>query len=107
MARSWWPTTESGEQVLARAVLWPQPLKDLLAEAALRDPGLQLRRDGDRIELRVQRPAKAVLVRATDDRVLGWSDNLVDLLPDEPLTLKPLVPAGLELSVRSLFVGGA
>lgn len=100
-------TTESGEQVLARAVLWPQPLKNLLAEAALRDPGLQLRRDGDRVELRVQRPAKAVLVRATDDRVLGWSDNLVDLLPDEPLTLEAPGSAGVALSVRSLFVGGA
>lgn len=96
----------TGEQVLARAVLWPQPLKQLEAELALRDPGLQLRRDGDRVELQVARPAKAVLLRATEGRQLAWSDNLVDLLPDEPLTLEAPGLAGLSLQVRSLFGGG-
>lgn len=99
-------TDGSGEHVLARAVLWPQPLKQLFSATELADPGLQISQDGDRVLLQVKRPAKAVLVSTGDDRVVAWNDNLVDLLPDEPLTIEAPGIAGLSLRVRSLF-GGA
>jgi beta-mannosidase len=65
--------------VLSRAMLWPEPLKYL----ALPDPGLAIRNLGDdRIELRVSRPAKGVLLDGGDGVI--FADNYLDLLPDEP-----------------------
>jgi len=84
---------------VARAVLWPQPQSRLL----LLDPELQLRRDGDTLHLSVTRPAKGVLIRT--EPPLDWSDNLIDLLPDEPVTLHApsLGEYSGPLQVRSLF----
>lgn len=96
---------EGHEQVLARAVLWPQPLRSLGDATALRDPGLKLHRDGDRVELAVQRPAKAVLLSTAADDPIAFSDNLVDLLPDEPLVIEAPGLGAQPLTVRSLFGG--
>lgn len=96
---------EGQEQVLARAVLWPQPLRSLADAAALSDPGLSVHRDGDRIELAVQRPAKAVLLSTVGDVPVAFSDNLVDLLPDEPLVIEAPGLSTQPIAVRSLFGG--
>lgn len=84
-------------QVVARAVLWPQPLRLL----ALGDPGLDARRDGDTLHLSVKAPAKAVLIGA--DSPLDFSDNLLDLLPDEPIAVRAPGLGGVALQIRSLF----
>lgn len=86
-----------GSEVLARTVLWPQPLSRL----PLADPGLQVERAGDRIRLFVERPAKAVLLSAEDP--LNWSDNLLDLLPGEPLTVEAAGLGSRPLRIRSLL----
>ncbi|HEY4388865.1 MAG TPA: glycoside hydrolase family 2 protein, partial [Ktedonobacteraceae bacterium] len=65
-------------EVLARTVLWPEPLKYL----ALRDPDLTIERLGlDMLQVRVQRPAKGVFFTADED--VQWSDNMLDMLPDD------------------------
>lgn len=69
----------AGGAVLARATLWPEPLKYL----ELPDPGLVVvRQPGERVELRCARPAKGVWLAAGDG--VSWEDNGLDLLPDEP-----------------------
>jgi beta-mannosidase len=68
-----------GGEVIARAALWPEPLKYL----ALGDPGLRVERlGGDRLRVSAARPAKGVWLDAGDG--VAWSDNMLDLLPGEP-----------------------
>ncbi len=86
-------------QQVARAVLWPQPLRTL----SLQDPDLQIRVQSDKLHLSVRRPAKGVLLRATGP--VRFGDNLLDLLPDEPISVPAtgLLPSGPGLQVRSLY----
>ncbi len=84
-------------QVVARAALWPEPLKYL----ALPDPGIELERLGvDVLRLRAVRPAKCVVLSAREG--IPWSDNALDLMPGEEPTV---VGSGLregEVSVQWL-----
>jgi beta-mannosidase len=84
-----------GDELLARAALWPEPLKYL----ALPDPGLTVTnlRD-DRVELRVARPAKGVILDGGDS--VAWADNYLDLLPDEPRTIAATGLGGREARAR-------
>lgn len=84
-------------KLVARSVLWPQPLRSL----PLADPGLVVERQGDTLRLSVQRPAKGVLL--SSDRPLAFSDNLIDLLPGEVVEVSaPGLGAG-PLEARSLY----
>ncbi len=80
----------SGETLLARAVLWPQPLR----QHRLAAPEITITRQqpqqaaaphSETLRVRARRPAKAVLLSAGPDA--RFSDNLLDLLPDEELVL--------------------
>ncbi|MBE2194567.1 MAG: glycoside hydrolase family 2 protein [Anaerolinea sp.] len=65
-------------KTLARTTLWPEPPKDY----PLPDPGLKVTRVNARsLRLSVSRPARGVLV--SSEAALLWSDNMLDLLPDE------------------------
>jgi beta-mannosidase len=64
--------------VVARAAHWPEPFKYL----QLPDPMIVMDlEDGETIRLRAVRPAKAVLLSAGDG--IAWSDNFIDLMPDD------------------------
>ena len=64
--------------VIARASLWPEPYKHI----RLFDPLIVMGLDGpDQVILRVIRPAKGVWLSAGDNVV--WSDNMLDLMPDD------------------------
>jgi beta-mannosidase len=66
------------EAVVARKVLWPEPFKYL----QLPDPHLEITRlDGERLRLQVTRPAKGVVLSSTQE--VRWSDNFLDLLPND------------------------
>lgn len=66
--------------VLAREALWPEPFKYL----TFLDPELTIERiDPDRLRLRARRPAKGVLLAAGTAPAPRWSDNMLDLLPDD------------------------
>lgn len=88
-----------GEE-LARALLWPEPLKHY----PLPSPGLRVEQlDGDRLRLTVERPAKGVWLDAGDG--LAWSDNMLDLLPGQPQTVSAPGLGERPLLVR--WLGGA
>jgi beta-mannosidase len=73
----------AGDTTLARATLWPEPLKNL----DLPDPDLTLKElPGEQVELRCARPAKGVWLSAGDG--VAWEDNNLDLLPDEPRVIR-------------------
>jgi beta-mannosidase len=66
------------DQVVARATAWPEPFKNL----ALPDPEIRITRLGDeRLRISAARPAKGVWLTATND--VDWSDNMLDILPDD------------------------
>lgn len=67
-----------GDAVVARQALWPEPFKYY----QLPDPLIVVDLVGDEtIRLRALRPAKGVLLSAGDG--VAWSDNLLDLMPDD------------------------
>ena len=75
---------EVAGEVVARSSLWPEPFKYY----QFADPELELKQVGEnQLELRVKRPAKGVWLEAVGSEHLRWSDNMVDLLPDDPQTL--------------------
>ena len=82
-----------GDQVAARAALWPEPFKYL----NLKDPGIKLAAVGDELRLRAARPAKGVWLEAGDG--VAWSDNFLDLLPDDEVRV---TAAGLNGATPSL-----
>lgn len=65
-------------RVVARATMWPEPFKYF----RLPDPAIELTKLGDdRLRLSAARPAKGVLLSAKNE--VRWSDNMLDLMPDE------------------------
>jgi beta-mannosidase len=86
-----------GDAVVARAALWPEPLKYV----PLPHPGVTAINLGDdRVELRCLRPAKGVWLEAGDD--VGWEDNYLDLLPDELRVIRAPGLGGRAIMVRHL-----
>jgi beta-mannosidase len=72
-----------GERVAARAALWTEPYKYL----HLPDPMIIMDLEGqETIRLRAIRPAKGVLLSAGDG--VEWSDNMLDLMPDDEIVIK-------------------
>jgi beta-mannosidase len=71
-----------GGEVVARTTLWPEPFKYL----TLPDPNITVERlDDDQVRVSATQPAKGVWLDAGADTV--WSDNMLDLLPDDPQTI--------------------
>ncbi len=63
--------------VLARAALWPEPFKYY----AFPQPTINLERQGETLRLTTNLPVKGLWLAAHDGA--HWSDNLLDLLPDD------------------------
>jgi beta-mannosidase len=87
----------AGGAVLARAALWPEPLKYL----DLPDPSLAVERlAGDQLRLRAERPAKGVLLSAGDG--VAWGDNMLDIMPGDEQVIEARGLGGADVSVRWL-----
>ena len=84
-------------EVVARATLWVEPFKYV----TMPDPEIALKRDGDRVQLHVTRPAKGVWLAAGDG--VEWSDNMLDLLPRDPQTVTARGLGDQLLHIRSLW----
>lgn len=84
--------------VIARAALWPEPFKYL----TLPDPHISIERvDATTLRVHAQRPAKGVWLAAGD--MVHWSDNMLDLFPNDP---QSIVVYGLDesaIQVKSLY----
>lgn len=88
--------------LLARAVLWPQPLKAL----QLGDPRLEISVEEDVVRVRAAGPAKGVLLALADrddEDPPRWQDNLLDLMPGDEITIAAPGLRGRPVTARSLF----
>ena len=85
-------------EIVSRATLWPEPFKYL----TLPDPEIKIQRMNSTIlKVHARRPAKGVWLEEGGD--IRWSDNMLDLLPDDPQFIA--VPHNLndaDIRVRSL-----
>jgi beta-mannosidase len=85
------------DQVVARATAWPEPFKNL----ALPDPQLRITHLGDeRLRISATRPAKGVWLTAPHD--VDWSDNMLDILPDDDQIIVARGLGAAEVTVRHL-----
>ncbi|KAL0960497.1 hypothetical protein HGRIS_005535 [Hohenbuehelia grisea] len=88
--------------VLARSADWPQPFKHL----KIPDPNLLTEFDAERevVYVRVSKPAKGVFfsVDGEDDGGVEWSDNALDVMPDDPQVLEVKGLRGRQLAVAYL-----
>lgn len=72
-----------GEQVVARTVCWPEPYK----YHAFADPGLEVVfREPNQLVVTARQPTKGLVIEA--DCPVEWSDNFLDLMPDDPQTIE-------------------
>jgi beta-mannosidase len=86
-----------GDTVIARFVLWPEPFKYL----TLPDPSVVVERlDDQHVRVSATKPAKGVWLHAGDG--VKWSDNMLDLMPDESQVLAVSGLGERELQVRWL-----
>jgi len=86
-----------GEQVLARAVRWPEPPKYV----AYPDPGLRVTRlDDECLLVEADRPARGVFISVRE--AVQWSDNMLDVIPGDPQVITGTGLTG-NLSVRCLY----
>ncbi|KAK7061680.1 beta-mannosidase B [Favolaschia claudopus] len=94
---------DENAQVLARYSNWPEPFKfinfptDTTVKAAV---------DGESITLTVNRPVKG-LVLDVDGPDVKWSDQGIDLVPDDPQTIQAVGLNGREVKLRYLGDGTA
>jgi beta-mannosidase len=87
-----------GRNVRARATLWPYPFKYL----HIPDPGVtQERLEAGSLRLETQRPAKGVWLSTRDNAV--WSDNMLDLFPDDPQLVHVTEADEQQIRMRFLF----
>ena len=83
--------------VIARAALWPEPFKYF----KFPDPEIEVKKlPGDQLRLRVKRPAKGVLLSAKHD--VTWSDNMLDLMPEDEQIILASGLGGAEAQVKWL-----
>lgn len=82
------------QRLLAQTALWPEPWKYL----TLPDPDITIEKLGnDQVCIQAKNPAKGVWLSATHP--VKWSDNMLDLLPEQPqiLTAEGLGEADIEI----------
>ncbi len=83
--------------IAARTTVWPEPFKYL----ALPDPQITVERlNDDQVRVSTNRPAKGVWLQAGDG--VTWSDNMLDLLPNDPQTLSAHGLGAQQLDVQWL-----
>jgi beta-mannosidase len=85
-------------KVIARTALWNEPLKS----NKFADPEIRVATLGaDKVEVSTSKPAKGVWL--TTDIQVQWSDNALDLFPDDP---QPIEAKGLgsnQVSSKSIY----
>ncbi|KAJ7129735.1 glycoside hydrolase family 2 protein [Mycena epipterygia] len=90
-------------EVLARYSNWPEPFKFINFPA---DTKVNVSSDGESVTLSVNRPVKGVVLDAEGPDA-KWSDQGIDLVPDDPQTIKGLGLNGRAVKLRFLGDGTA
>lgn len=83
-----------GDKLVHRTALWSEPFKYYTYP----NPDLTLSQRGDAIGLRVNRPAKGVWLSGGDG--VRWSDNMLDLFPDDEQWIKAHGLNGARVTAR-------
>ncbi|KAL0950040.1 hypothetical protein HGRIS_010048 [Hohenbuehelia grisea] len=98
---------DSDGTVLARYSNWPEPFKYITFPPP-DDVGLvaKVSSDGETVELSVKRPVKGVILDVERDDA-KWSDQAIDLVPNDPQTVRVSGLKGREVRVRYLGDGSA
>jgi beta-mannosidase len=91
-----------GGKQLARYVNWPEPLKHVHLQVP-KDLRIEISRDGKRVQIAAEVPVKGVAVECGDDEV-SFSDNLVDVVPGEVLTIG-VERANKESRIEARYLG--
>ncbi len=82
---------------IARAASWPEPFKYL----SLPEPEITIeRQDAQTLHVKVQRPAKGVWLSAGDG--VRWSDNMLDVFPNDSQIIKVQELGDAEVQVHFL-----
>ncbi|KAG5639017.1 hypothetical protein H0H81_007925 [Sphagnurus paluster] len=97
---------ESGE-VLGRYSNWPEPFK-FIRFPSLKALGLKatVSDDGESVTLSSNKPIKGIILDAEGDDV-NWSDQAIDLVPDDPQSIKAVGLNGRDVKLRYLGDGSA
>ncbi|KAF5387820.1 hypothetical protein D9615_000372 [Tricholomella constricta] len=97
---------ENGD-VLGRYSNWPEPFK-YIRFPAVEDLGLKatVGADGESVTLSTNKPIKGIVLDAEGDD-LKWSDQAIDLVPDDRQTVKAVGLKGREVKLRYLGDGTA
>ncbi|KAJ6614286.1 glycoside hydrolase family 2 protein [Mycena sp. CBHHK59/15] len=92
-------------QVLARYSNWPEPFKFIDFPS---DTGVKAKvfADGESVTLTTNKPIKGIVLDA-DGPDVKWSDQAIDLVPDDPQTIKAIGLNGREVKLRFLGDGTA
>ncbi|EJF55724.1 glycoside hydrolase [Dichomitus squalens LYAD-421 SS1] len=98
----------SGE-ILARYADWPQPFR--LVDFP--DPGLDVKVEGEKVHVKVQKPVKGLLFTADEEgedalgrrETVRWSDNAIDVFPGDPQVVEVRGLAGKRVKVRAAYMG--
>ncbi|KAF8076338.1 glycoside hydrolase family 2 protein [Lyophyllum atratum] len=94
-------------EVLGRYSNWPEPFK-FIRFPAVEELGLKaaISADGESVTLSANKPIKGIVLDAEGDDV-KWSDQAIDLVPDDPQTVKAVGLKGREVKLRYLGDGSA
>ncbi|KAI0326209.1 glycoside hydrolase [Cubamyces sp. BRFM 1775] len=98
------PESASGE-VLARYADWPQPFRHV----DFPDPALHVELAGEKVSVRVEKPLKGLVLTVDTDGDSGnptrWTDNALDVLPDDPQTVEMRGAGGKYVRLRAAYMG--
>ena len=89
--------------VLARYSNWPEPWKYL----TFPEVNLQVKVDGDQVELQADKPVKGVILDTEDDDDCEWSDQAIDLFPGDKQIITAKGLKGRKVTVRYIGDGSA
>ncbi|KAI0952282.1 hypothetical protein AcV7_008145 [Taiwanofungus camphoratus] len=97
---------ESGV-VLGRYSNWPEPFK-FIRFPDIKDLGLKISvgPDGESVQLSTKKPIKGIVLDVDGDYV-RWSDQAIDLVPDDPQVIKAVGLRGRQVKARFLGDGSA
>lgn len=89
--------------VLGRHSNWPEPFK-FIDFPPVEDLGLKasVAADGESVVLSTRKPIKGIVLEVEGDEV-QWSDQAIDLVPDDPQTVKAVSLKGRDVKLR--YVG--
>ncbi|KAL6309741.1 glycoside hydrolase family 2 protein [Sparassis latifolia] len=93
--------------VLGRYSNWPEPFK-FINFPAVEDLGFKITRgsDGESVELSTRKPVKGIVLDV-DGEAAQWSDQAIDLVPDDPQVIKVVGLNGRQVKARFLGDGTA